>query len=531
MQAVNPQVIEQLARSPARTQWVGVGMRHHHGIVLPLFSLHSRLSCGIGEYPDLAPLLPWCQKAGLDLIQLLPLNDTGLEPSPYSALSDKALNPIHLGLAALPHVTESATLQQQIEELRQLNRTPRVPYRQVQAGKEQFLRAYYQHYQERLHAQEAFRAFRANHPWLAEYALFKALKIKYAWQSWESWPTVYRNPTAASERQLPAEIQTEMEYHILLQYLCFQQLQEIKKQAEAHGVLIKGDLPILTSRESASVWHHRELFNLHLAAGAPPDMYASEGQNWGFPIYDWDALAAQNYRWWIERLAVAAQFYHIYRLDHVVGLFRIWSIPEGKHAKEGFFVPADSSQWIPQGEKMLRTMLLHSSMLPIGEDLGIVPLEVRECLHTLGISGTKVMRWERRWKQDQSYIPPAAYPADSMTTVSTHDSETLQQWWENHSDEARAFAAMAGWDYSPLVSDALRFALLRMSHQSHSLFHVNLLQEYLALIPGMTGDPQAERINIPGTISENNWSYRFKPSVEEIAANPELMRLMRLLID
>ena len=532
MQVVNEALKERLRNTLAGSQWEQCGIRHHHGIVAPLFSLHSAHSCGIGEYPDLLPLCSWCREIGFDIIQLLPLNDTGPETSPYSALSAHALNPIHLGLSQLPYVSQDSQLTQQIETLRQLNKSPRVAYKEVQKGKEQFLRAYCEKYGQKLFEDPECHAFLTNHPWVTEYALFKMLKIKHGWQNWESWPEPFRDPSPEFYRQIPPDLEKEIDTHILLQWLCFTQLHQVKEHAATSGLLIKGDIPILINWESDSIWYDRHLFNLDLIAGAPPDMYSKEGQKWGFPLYNWEALARQNYRWWLERLAVASRLYHIYRLDHIVGFFRIWAIPKEKPAKEGFFIPADKDAWMAQGEPVLKAMLAHCSMLPIGEDLGNVPTEVRECLRSMGVCGTKVMRWERRWEGDKSFIPPKEYPPENMTTVSTHDSETLQQWWEDFPEEARLFAEMGGWAYAPHLDQQVRFEILRACHHSNTLFHINLLQEYLALIPGMVSEvPAEERINLPGTVSEKNWSYRFKPSVEEIVSHPQLKQSMKMLLN
>jgi 4-alpha-glucanotransferase len=322
-----------------------------------------------------------------------------------------------------------------------------------------------------------------------------------------------------------------MEFHSFVQYLCFQQLERVKKYAEEHHVWLKGDIPILINRESADVWFHQHLFLLDFAAGAPPDMFNEEGQKWGFPLYNWNAAKEQNYEWWITRLQTAEHFYHLYRIDHIVGFFRIWAIPLHAPAKEGYFYPSEEKEWLPQGEQIMRMMLTNSSMLPIGEDLGVVPPQVRSLLKSLGICGTKVMRWERRWETDQGFIPPETYLPESMTTVSTHDSDTLTLWWQRNKEEAILYAGTQGWEYTPELSIQEHADILRQSHHSGSLFHINLLQEYFSLIPGMTWDaPEDERINFPGTVSERNWSYRFRPSIEEIVSHPFLKSRITSLI-
>lgn len=525
--------MQDLLNTPAGSQWKKIGQTNHHGIVIPLFSLHSKNSCGIGEYPDLIPVIDWCKEVGMDVVQLLPLNDTGLETSPYSALSAFALNPIHLGLSQLPHLDHDTDLRNQISELQKLNnKTQRLDYKNIQNKRNEFLHSYFKKYGSFFLSQPTYKDFKkGNEYWLNDYSAFKALKIAQDWKSWKEWPQEYQNPSPGFIESLPQAIKEDAEFHAFIQFLCFQQFEQVKQFAEEENVKLKGDIPILINRESADVWRHPNQFLLEFAAGAPPDMYAKEGQKWGFPLYKWDVLATDNYQWWKERLRVASHFYHIYRIDHIVGFFRIWGIPLELEAKFGHFIPQDEKLWIPQGETIMCVMLANCSMLPIGEDLGTVPPEVRQCLSQLGICGTKVMRWERYWHGDQSYINPKEYPLDSMTTVSTHDSETLKLWWKNQPQEAELYAASRGWIYSPQLTNQQHFDILAASHASGSLFHMNLLQEYLALIPKMTWpNLEDERINEPGIISDKNWSYRFVPSVEEIIGNEELKQTMKKIV-
>jgi 4-alpha-glucanotransferase len=173
-------------------------------------------------------------------------------------------------------------------------------------------------------------------------------------------------------------------------------------------------------------------------------------------------------------------------------------------------------------------MLNASPMLPIAEDLGTVPLAVRRTLMELGICGTKVMRWERHWDQDGAFIPIQNYPELSMTCVSTHDSETLQIWWKERKDEAEKYAQFKGWEYTPELLNPQRKHILWDSHHTTSLFHINLLQEYFAIFPELVwSDPQDERINIPGKILPTNWTYRFRPSVEEFTTHADLESAMK----
>jgi len=517
-----------LINCPASKQWERIGSNKHLGINIPLFSLHSKESCGIGEFNDIIPLISWCKELGFDVIQLLPLNDTGPEPSPYSALSAFALNPIHLSLASLPHLGDFPVLKNTLVSMQKLTDSQRCDYARVRMSKKGFLRDYCKSVAPLILKTADFKNFKEVNPWLEGYALFKTLRIEHEWCSWETWEPELRDPSPTTYAELVEKHKEEIAGHMMIQYLCFKQLDEVKRLANAKGVFLMGDIPILINRDSADVWLHRHLFNLDFSAGAPPDMYAEDGQTWGFPIYNWDALAGEDYAWWKERLRAASILYDIYRIDHIVGFFRIWAIPLGEHGKNGQHIPENPDLWIPQGEKILRMMIEGSPMLAIGEDLGNVPLEARACMNRLGICGTKVMRWERMWDQDKRFINPQDYPKMSMTTVSTHDSETLQQWWKAHPQEAQDYARYKNWNYASDMTHQQLFDILQSSNHTNSLFRINLLNEYLALIPGMTWpNIEDERINVPGVISDHNWTYRFRPSVEEITTNEELKQAIQ----
>ncbi len=496
-------------------QWEKIGMKSHHGICLPLFSIRNPESHGIGEFLDLLPMITWCKDIGFDVIQLLPINDSGPDSSPYSAHSAMALHPIYLSLGKLPFAKEFA------EELKQMNSdntSQRVAYHKVLAAKDTFLKHYVKRALPELRSRPDYQEF-LEEEWLDGYARYKVIKELNQKMPWWEW------------KEIPEELnQEDVEYHKCVQYLCFDQFSQVKQAADAAGIFIKGDIPILINRDSADVWQHPEIFDLHFAAGAPPDYFSKEGQHWGFPLYRWDVLEKTGYRWWQKRLELAEKLYHIYRLDHLVGFFRIWAIPEGKKASEGYFMPDDANCWIPQGEKIMRMMLNTCQMLPIAEDLGDVPPVVRECMARLGICGTKVMRWERRWTTDSSFINPNDYTPLSMTTLSTHDSETLEMWWKDFQEEAELFAKLINIPYSPVLDSEARKACLKASHTSASFFHINLLQEYLGAFDELAWeDPTDERINIPGHVLERNWTYRFLPTLQEIISHEGLANLLKSL--
>jgi 4-alpha-glucanotransferase len=476
--------------------WKKIGLGPHHGVCVPLFSLRSKKSCGIGEFNDLIPLIDWCRKTGLDCIQLLPLNDTGDDPSPYNALSSCALDPIYLSLSLLKDEKELALFAP-------LNALPHLNRKEVKQQKMKWLRDYFSQHFAALSQTRPYLDFLSQNPWLSSYAQFKVLSEQYNYRHWKDWPASHK---AVSEEAL--------HFHFFLQYLCFSQLEKVRAYASRAHVFLQGDVPILLSPNSADVWAEPHLFNLHLTAGAPPDYYNPLGQNWGFPLFDWQEMRKTCFQWWKQRLHVTSRLYHLYRIDHVVGFFRIWAIPLGKKPVDGSFIPADRSTWQKQGLEILEMMIDSCPLLPLAEDLGTIPDEVYPTLKNLGICGTKVIRWER--DKNRHYLPYATYEPLSVTTVSTWDCEPLRLWWEHYPDEAKAFADFKGWSYQPELFRDEIFEILRDAHHTPSYFHINLLQEYLSLFPDLRSSKEEERINIPGTLSATNWTYRFYPYLEEM---------------
>lgn len=521
---------KRLLHSATGKQWEKIGVRTHHGINFPLSALHSENSCGIGEFFDLIPMIDWCARLKIDFIQLLPLNNSNSEtdPSPYNAISSCSLNFLYLSLHELPFLNDLPELQEKLKDFKKFNLTETVPFSDLFSPKLNWLRDYYNAAGSLILEKKAFKTFLEDNLWLKPYALFKTLKDHLKNTSWKTWPDDLRYPTPEKLQTLYEQYAPSLSFYYCMQFLCFTQLKNVKEHAASQGVHLMGDIPILLSSESADVWQNLEYFDHHLAAGAPPDFYNKEGQYWGFPIFNWDAMRKNHFDWWKQRLSYAENFFDLFRLDHIIGFFRIWAIPPNHPSKEGHYLPEDKKEWEKQGKELLTMITDATTMLPIGEDLGTVPDVVRPCLNTLGICGTKVMRWEKNWETDKSFLPIDEYPPVSLTCISTHDSETLALWWRDFPDEAREFADYKGWTYAPDLTAEQREEILRDSHHTSSLFHVNLLQEYLALFPELVhSTPEAERINIPGTIAPTNWTYRFRPTVEELTAHKGLFTKMQ----
>jgi 4-alpha-glucanotransferase len=306
--------------------------RYFTGVSIPVAALRTAESCGVGEFADLPPLGSWCRAAGLEVIQLLPVNDTGGNSSPYSAISAFALHPLYLRLQALPG---AGSIESEIQRFRKESTARentargRFSYRETLAFKLSMVERVYAENKSAILKDPGFTRWRADNPWVVPYAVFTALRKASREAPWSSWPTL----TDADSAQISAwwdSHSTECLVPAWVQFQLETQLSAASRALEVMGVYLKGDLPILMSVDSADVWAYRKYFNLGALAGAPPDMFSPDGQNWGFPVYNWDNLGKDDYRWWKERLRQAGKFFHAFRIDHVLGFFRIWRIPRGE---------------------------------------------------------------------------------------------------------------------------------------------------------------------------------------------------------
>lgn len=518
-----------LKTTPTYPHWQKIQIRHHHGICTPLFSLRTKQSVGIGEYLDLIKLIDWAKMVGFEIIQLLPLNDTGEDPSPYNALSSKALHPIYLSLHALNFLDQHRDLSEQLANMSIFNEGNKIAYPIVLKAKYEWLKAYFSKTFHTFEKDPKYKTFLLSNPWLKSYALYRTLKEQFKHKPWYYWPDQYRK--VKHIEPLFDRYQEQMHFYCFLQYLSYLQMTQVKEYAELNGIKIKGDIPILLSSDSADVWEEPHLFNQTLVAGAPPDAYSAEGQVWGFPLFNWKMHEKDHFAWWKQRLGYASQFYHLYRIDHVVGFFRIWAIPLNKKATDGSFKPKNIHLWPLQGKRLLKMMIETSCILPIAEDLGTIPKFVFRTLENFGICGTRVIRWQRRSEEDGKYIPIQDYEPLTVTTVSTHDSEPLSLWWQTYPLDAKLYAEYKKWNYQTTLSSQMREEILYDAHHSNSLFHINLLQEYLALFPELCFEnPQEERINTPGTTSELNWTYRYRPYMEEVFTHDKLTEKIKKLL-
>ncbi|MFA5852783.1 MAG: 4-alpha-glucanotransferase, partial [Spirochaetales bacterium] len=328
------------------------------GLALPLLALRTR-NGPCGEFPDIASLARLAKYWNMDVVQLLPVNDTGRQTSPYSALSAFALNPVYLRIGSLPElkagrssgsspdrVGEAAAKasEEALKLASDFSDATKVPYLEILERKLAILEPLWEALSakpEGIGLMTEIEAWSSRNAWAKTYACFVELKRRFDGKAWWEWPdfrtadlafieALWRDPAYASGLRLQAWLQMRAE----------EQFTAACAEARGFGVDVLGDIPILMNADSADVWFDRRIFDTNRAAGAPPDMYSQLGQNWGFPLYHWDEIERRGYSFWKERLASADKFYTMYRIDHVLGFFRIWAID--KHEADGFlghFVP------------------------------------------------------------------------------------------------------------------------------------------------------------------------------------------------
>lgn len=332
--------VDAVLDSTAQSRWNTLGgPGFYAGLAIPLFSLRTDEGMGIGEIPDLKILIQWVKKIGFKIIQLLPLNDTGNDPSPYSAVSSLALNPVYLSLR---QVRGASLIQKQIEtSSRKLNASGRLNYEHVRLEKLKLLRILLSKTKDGTLADQSFQKFRKENPWLQPYAAFSVLKIQHDQAWWREWPASIRKNPEKAIADVSKKYADECLLFTFIQWQLDEQMRDVHSFARKNNVALKGDIPILMNDDSVDIWMNERYIKADLTAGAPPDMFTDKGQNWGLPVYNWDELEKDDYRWWKNRMKAMEKYYDLVRIDHVLGFFRIWTVPAHEStARLGFFDPA-----------------------------------------------------------------------------------------------------------------------------------------------------------------------------------------------
>lgn len=496
------------------------------GALVPLFSIPTSRSWGIGEIADLPVFTAWLRDAGFSVVQLLPVNEMAPgQSSPYSAISAMAIDPIFIAIDDVPEFAalggaETLSADQQ-GRLAAIRRAPTVQHTMVRALKGEVLGTLFEQFfdeqwQPGSPRAEALRAYAHREAWwLDDYALFRALhaaRDERAWMEWEA-PLKDRNQAAVAAAR--ESLQREILYYQWLQWLADGQWAAARADA---GLAILGDFPFMVSSDSADVWARQGEFRVEASVGVPPDAFSETGQDWGLPAYRWDVLERNQYEWLRQRAVRCAELFDGFRVDHLVGFYRTFvREPDNSTA----FHPPEEGAQRAQGERLLSLFQRHGGAI-IAEDLGTVPDFVRASLERLGVPGLKVMRWERAWDTPgEPFKDPAAYPAVSVALSGTHDTETLAEWWAQADADERGEVVklphlrQAGIQPDEPFSDRVRDGLLA------SLFGAG---SDLLLVPVQDIFGWRERINVPASVNEQNWSWRMPWPGDRLRTEPEAVR-------
>lgn len=487
-----------------------INYNYNAGVAVPVFSLRSDDSCGIGEFLDLKKLADWCVATGLKLIQILPINDTTTDGGwsdsyPYKSISTKALHPIYLNVEKVGRLNDENEQKRFQEIKKELNAKEFVDYPEVFKTKMDYLKKVY----------------------------------------------------AQKRGKKPA-------FYEFLQQHCDKQLTEAVDYLHDRGIMLKGDLPIGVNRESDDVKQNPHLFNLNMETGAPPDAFSAKGQNWGFPTYNWAAIEAENFQWWEERVQWFKRYFDALRIDHILGFFRIWEIPkDSPDARSGHYSPEDPRLWEIEGRKRLSKIFnlpnntsfrlerngmeksqtfagdfstslrsaRNDGLLICGEDLGMVAPCVPGVMRELGILSLEVQRMPKN--SARPFSDPRENPYLSVDNTGTHDMPTIRGWWEQDRElSARYYHEMLHHTDNPpyFCEPWVCKEIVEQHLNSSSQWVILPIQDYIA----MDGDFRwnntwDEQINDPAD-PNNKWKYRMHQSLEALLNNEKLTNLLKNLV-
>ena len=547
------------------------------GTAIPVFALRSEDDFGVGEFLDLKKMVDWAVLTGQTFLQLLPVNDTTMfgtldDSYPYNANSTFALHPqfINLPAAGVPVDKEYLKLQKQLNSFVKDGR-PETDYVSVNREKRRLLRKAFDANWKSLSRTKAYRNFlAANREWLIPYSRFCALRDEFGTPDFSQWGEFAVYDEARLERWNKSH-RSETDFNCFLQFHLDAQFRQVRDYAHSKGVVLKGDLPIGISRTSADAWQFPKLFNMDSQAGAPPDAFSADGQNWGFPTYNWEEMAKDGYAWWKARLRKMSEYFDAFRIDHILGFFRIWQIPvPEKSGLAGYFSPAlpysaDELRSWGYGNRMdrfiedphrpgwyhpridakdlgglyidffyrrhnefwkhnamgkLSALLGSTNMLACGEDLGMIPACVPEVMQRLNILSLEIQRMPK--DPSQTFADPARYPYGCVCTTSTHDMSPIRAWWEEDRSLSQRFynEALGCGGAAPYFCEPWVCRRIVEQHLwSPAMLVILPLQDWLSISPELRykGNPADERINVPA-IPRYHWDYRMHLSLEELLA-------------
>lgn len=499
-------------------------------MLVPLFSLMSKGSWGVGEFLDLPAFARWVAAAGHSFVQILPISEIpDNDTSPYSALTAMALDPIYISLPALEDFQaiggESRLPPDDISALESVRSASRVQHSRVRALKARWLRRAHERFLLEEVAPGSARAARFDRFvkeeawWLDDYALFQALRGVHALRAWWEWPEPMARRHDAALARARSELAAEIAYRKYVQWVAAEQWTLARRQSAPIRIL--GDLPFMISADSPDVWTQQDEFRFDATVGVPPDAFSETGQDWGLPPCRWEVMEQSDFAWIRRRARRSAELFDGFRLDHLVGLYRTYVRPLDKNQKP-FFAPAEEPEQIALGERLVR-IYQETGAEVIAEDLGTVPDFVRASLARMGVPGFKVLRWERAWgTHEKPYLDPPTYAEMSVATTGTHDTEPLMTWWESLSESERdqvlstaTIARLLAESADDEARQAARAAFTRPLNDAlvRALFFSG---SRLTILPLQDVFGWPDRINTPATVSDDNWAWRVPWTVDAL---------------
>ena len=545
------------------------------GVLAPLFALRGKDDLGIGDVAALREFIDWAAEIGFKLVQLLPINETGNDNSPYNAISAVAIEPttLHLAPGSPKDLTRQdfdiAVADVDLAQLRQGS----VKYRRVKKLKRRLLEKAFSNFSANAEEdrQADFKKFCLGEAaWLDNYAFFRALMEENGGsEAWDKWRTGHRTIEKARawlrglSQNRQQTFSARQNFFRYVQWIAHGQWCDTKSYAAQRDVALMGDVPFGVSYYSADTFARANEFVLDWSAGAPPERHFKDdeftqkwGQNWGIPLYRWEAMRGNNFEWWRQRVRGVKRTFHLFRIDHVLGFYRIYAFP-WRPRENCSFLPLDWNQMLErtggraphfdprddatpenceanrrEGEECLRVVLEESgNSRVVGEDLGTVPDYVRPHLRSLNIAGFKIPQWEFYHGR---VTPGGEYERLSVATYATHDHKPLHKLWEETFERQTSTSEQARFELTKIVrfagldekSEPMNFekefypAVIEALFKSDSWIAVVMITDLLA---------RKYRFNVPGTAASSNWTRRMRRTVSQLRSSPTEKRRMKFI--
>ena len=477
------------------------------GILMPMSSLPSPY--GIGTMGKSAfQFVDFLAAAGQKYWQLLPLGPTSYGDSPYQSFSTFAGNPYYIDLDLL--IKDKLLKPSEVKSRDWGSDPARVDYGKIYESRFAVLRLAFARGAER-YAEEIAAFRRENAGWLENYALFMAIKRSQGMIAWTAWPDALRLRREDALRDAREELKADIDFFVFVQFLFFRQWDALRAYAREKGIRFIGDVPIYVALDSADIWSEPQFFQLDEenlpteVAGVPPDPFTEDGQLWGNPLYDWDAMKRDGYGWWIRRIDGAKKLYDVLRIDHFRGFESYWAVPYGDTtAKNGVWKPGPGMSLVG----VLNSWF--SDLDFIAEDLGYTTPEVQKLLADSGLPGMKILQFAFDTHGNSDYLPHNTVP-NSCCYIGTHDNETVQGWLKWADKGSVRFAER----YLHITADeGWNWGLIRGGMATASRLFVVQMQDVLGL-------DRSARMNSPGTAS-GNWQWRMLPGAYDRALAKKL---------